>query len=251
MHVSKQQNSNTKQFGLFMRKIMNLEAPIEKEFLNRMTHEFKNPLTKIYSAAQLLYEMDSEEERRDLITLILNGSKKLIYLMNNFFEYSKNYDGLDKKEDDIITIINNVVSELDFFIGKKNHNISIIVPDQLKLKIDSFKMEVVIANLLNNAIKYTPPNGDIELKLEKCKTHIIISIKDNGIGFKKGDKSKLFRKFTVIKHNSRVNEDLYMEGTGLGLYLSKKIIEQHNGKIWAGSEGINKGSTFYIQLPLE
>ncbi|TFF63481.1 MAG: HAMP domain-containing histidine kinase [Promethearchaeota archaeon] len=254
MPVSESNNSINNQKIITIDKPMEKENQFDKELLNRMAHEFKSPLNQIYSAAQLLEDMESEKYKRELINFILDGSKRLIYLMNNFFEYSKddeNKSHINKKKEDIIPIIKNIVKDLYFFIESRKHHIILSLPDSLIINIDKFKIEQVISNLLNNSIKYTPPNGIIKLYLEKYDNYIIISIKDSGLGFKKEDIKKLFKKFTVIKHGIEIDEDLYIEGTGLGLYISKKVIDSHNGKIWAKSEGLNEGSTFYIKLPLE
>lgn len=253
MPVSESENSIKTQYVFKMNSVKTKDMIKDKEFLNKMAHEFKNPLTKIYSAAQLLQDMVSEEEKGELIDFILNGSKKLVYLMNNFFEYSKDKelsnDGLSKMQEDLVPIIDKVIRDLEFFINSRNHELILNLPDSLVVNIDSFKIEQVITNLLNNAIKFTPPNGTIEIKLEQDGKNIIFSIKDNGIGIKKNDLKKLFRKFSVIKSYPELNEDMFMEGTGLGLYLSKRIIESHNGEIWAESEGVNQGTSFFFKLP--
>ena len=87
--------------------------------------------------------------------------------------------------------------------------------------------------------------------MKKKQTHIVISVKDNGIGLTKKEIKKLFKKFTVLERGKALNHDDYMAGTGLGLYLSKKIIDSHGGKIWVKSEGVNQGSTFFIELPYD
>jgi signal transduction histidine kinase len=176
-----------------------------------------------------------------------------MYLMNNFFEYSREVESsekdLNKTQEDLVQIVKKVVRDLRFFINNRNHDLSLKMPEKLSVNIDKFKIEQVITNLLNNAIKYTPPNGSIEVKVEENTTHFIISIKDNGIGVEKEDLKNLFKKYSIISPNHERKDDIFMEGTGLGLYLSKKIVELHEGKIWAESEGLNKGTTFFVKLP--
>ena len=114
--------------------------------------------------------------------------------------------------------------------------------------VDRIKIEQVITNLLSNAIKYTPPKGEIYVKIYEENQWANISIKDNGIGLTKKEMKKLFKKFGKIDH-FRESFDVESEGTGLGLFISKQIVELHNGKILVESKGKNKGSTFKVSLP--
>ena len=102
--------------------------------------------------------------------------------------------------------------------------------------------------LITNAIKYTPPNGKIEIKTELKEDSVVVSVKDNGIGFTEKQKKMIFQQFGKIERYGK-GLDLGIDGTGLGLYISKRIVEAHEGKIWMESEGKNKGSTFYFTLP--
>ncbi len=103
---------------------------------------------------------------------------------------------------------------------------------------------------MRNAITYTPTNRIIKIQVKIKNKFIIVSIKDNGIGFTEMEKKQLFQQFTKIDR-SNFNIDLGVEGSGLGLYITKKIVELHGGEIWVESEGRNKGSIFYFSLPLK
>ena len=118
------------------------------------------------------------------------------------------------------------------------------------IKIVKEEIYEVITNLLSNAIKYTPLNGNIKIESEINDKDVIISIQDNGIGIEKKDKEQLFTKFGKIERYGQ-ELDVLIDGTGLGLYISKKIIELHGGKIWVESDGRNKGSTFFFSLPIK
>jgi len=123
------------------------------------------------------------------------------------------------------------------------------LPKKLYLWIDGDKIEQIIANLLSNAINYTPVKGNIWIKLEEIEDFIEISIKDTGIGLTKSEIKKLFIKFSRIERGLEEKKDIVLKGTGLGLYISKGIVELYDGKIWAESTGRNKGSTFIVRLP--
>jgi signal transduction histidine kinase len=107
----------------------------------------------------------------------------------------------------------------------------------------------VVLNLLSNAIKYTPPNGQITIKSRIQDGSFIVSVKDTGIGLTAEEKDKLFQKFGKIERYGQ-GLDVVSEGSGLGLYISKKIMELHGGTIWVESQGRSKGSTFNISLPI-
>ena len=111
------------------------------------------------------------------------------------------------------------------------------------------KIYDVINNLLSNAIKYSQKNSEIKIQSEIKDNFIVISVNDNGIGFTEEEKKKLFTQFGKIERYGQ-RFDVESEGTGLGLYIAKKIVELHGGKIWMESEGRNKGSTFYFSLPM-
>jgi len=114
---------------------------------------------------------------------------------------------------------------------------------------DKERIYEVIMNLLSNAIKYTPSNGQISIKSEIRDNNYVISVKDNGIGLIKDEKEKIFKKFGKIERYGK-GMDAVSKGSGLGLYISKKIIEFLGGNIWVESKGRDKGSTFYFSLQI-
>ena len=117
------------------------------------------------------------------------------------------------------------------------------------INIDKVRISEVIMNLLSNAIKYTPPKGTITIGLEMLNSHLDIKIIDTGIGFTLNEKRRIFKKFGKIERYGK-GMDIVSEGSRFGLYLSKEIINAHNGLIWVESEGKNKVSTFIIRIPL-
>ena len=119
----------------------------------------------------------------------------------------------------------------------------------MELDFEKEQIHQVINNLINNSIKYTPRNGKIQIKSQIQNENVLISVKDNGIGLSLSDKNQLFKQFGKIERFGQ-GLDVIPDGSGLGLYISKKIIELHGGEIWVESEGKNRGSTFYFTLPL-
>lgn len=131
---------------------------------------------------------------------------------------------------------------------KRNLYLNLNINEDFYIKIDKTRIEQVIINLLTNAIKYTPPKGNISISLEIQNDFIDLKIKDNGIGFTADEKKKIFKKFGKIERYGK-GMDIDTEGSGLGLYIAKEIVNAHKGIIWVDSNGRNKGSTFIIRLP--
>jgi signal transduction histidine kinase len=141
------------------------------------------------------------------------------------------------------------VKELMGYARVREQTIELKVIEDIYTKFDKERIYEVVSNLLLNAVKYTPIGGKISINSEIQDNYYIISIKDNGIGLTKEEKKHLFTQFGKIERYGQ-GWNVGIEGTGLGLYISKELVELHGGKIWAESEGRNKGSTFYFSLPI-
>ncbi|KKM66265.1 hypothetical protein LCGC14_1482910, partial [marine sediment metagenome] len=141
------------------------------------------------------------------------------------------------------------VNELNSLAAKREQSIILDIHDSLSVTFEKEEIHDVISNLLTNAIKYTPPKGRIKIKTKVQENFVITSVKDNGIGFSEDEKEKIFQQFGKIERYGQ-GFDLGINGTGLGLYISKKIVESHGGKIWIESEGKHKGSKFCYSLPI-
>jgi len=128
-------------------------------------------------------------------------------------------------------------------IENKNINLTIDTPSSLYVYMDKNLIERVLINLINNAIKFTPPKGEITVRCIKSNSKVTVSIKDTGCGIPKDDLEKIFQEF--YRADNPINREV--RGTGLGLSLVKRIIELHKEKIWVESE-INRGTTFYFTL---
>jgi histidine kinase len=128
----------------------------------------------------------------------------------------------------------------------KHLALNFITPGVTKLKFDKIRIAQVISNLLSNAIKYTDSGQvDVNINVDSNKKEVIVSIKDTGLGVSREDLAVLFSKFKQLKTFDRSKK-----GTGLGLVVSRGIVEAHGGRIWAESAGENLGSTFSFSIPL-
>jgi len=148
-------------------------------------------------------------------------------------------------------IINDCLDELSYLINEKNQEIILNINHEIMLNVDTTRIFTVFTNLISNAIKFTPDYGWIEISAKKMNEGYVFEVKDNGIGFTEEELGKLFKKFERIKQpipNESIN--IKDSGTGLGLYITKGIVDLHGGEIHADSDGHNKGSTFTFMLPI-
>jgi signal transduction histidine kinase len=225
------------------------------DLLNRLSHELKTPLTSIVSASDFLlnhYREIVEEDVINFLELIHRGGNRLKNLIENFITTScldLNKIELEKEPIDIIKIIRSCIEDLEPLIRERNLFIEMILPEKLILNLDEKRIREIILNVIVNAINNTPKKGKISIHLRESRDYIEISIKDTGVGLTKKELHDIFKKFGKIERYGK-DMDVYIEGPGLGLYISKKLVDLHNGEIWAESAGRNKGSTFIIRLPV-
>ncbi len=230
---------------------------IRSDLMSRVSHELKTPLMSIYGASELLIDYYSSQfnpETLDLLKIIERGSKRLDNLVKNMLDLAKiEFKVLEvqKGSENLSEIIRGCINDFTHLI--KNKDISLIahVPEILTVEVDRFRFEQVIINLLSNAIKNTPPKGTIEINLRKDGECAEMTIKDTGVGFTKEELTKIFEQFVKFRREDPGLEYLDIQGTGIGLFISKQIVELHEGKIWAESEGRNKGSIFIVRIPLK
>ena len=229
----------------------------KSEFVSIASHQLRTPVTAMKGYSSLLLE-DAygalPEKMKDPIEKIYHSSERLALMINDFLNVSKIEQGsmtytfvpLDLKK-----MVVDIVQDFHVAAGEKKLDVETDIPDGIKFNVvaDEGKIRQIISNLLDNAIKYTP-QGSVRVILKKEPTHgedgmILLQIKDTGIGLSQDDIHHLFGKFTRGAEGSKVNTS----GSGLGLYVAKKMMEEHKGNIWVDSEGKGKGSVFCIELP--
>jgi signal transduction histidine kinase len=137
---------------------------------------------------------------------------------------------------------------LEYKIKESNHQITLNLPPVCIVQADQLRIEEVVINLVTNAIKYTPRNGQVTVSLGETPTHVNFTVRDNGVGLTDDEKKILFTKFGSL-YRKQMEGKIETYGTGVGLFISKEIIDAHGGKIWAESEGRDKGSTFSFIIP--
>ncbi|MGL5354198.1 MAG: ATP-binding protein, partial [Clostridium sp.] len=227
---------------------------IKTEFIANVSHELRTPLNIILSTCKLLnIKIESStldnEYLIDKIYSIDKSSNRLLRLVNNILDVTKIETGFITahfKVQNIVEIVEDtVLSVVDF---AKSHNIDIVFDteeEEILTAIDSIMLERALLNLLSNSIKFTKPSGFIDVYIKTKSNNVIIIIKDTGIGIPESYLPFIFERFKQVDTSfTRANE-----GSGLGLFIVKGIIELHNGTIIVDSEE-NHGSTFTITLPI-
>jgi PAS domain S-box-containing protein len=228
---------------------------LKSEFIRRTSHELKTPLVSIKGFVDLLLDFHYDKLDKRIISIIFEikqGCIRLENLINDFLKTSELNSGkidLKATPNDLVTLIKNCVNELKALAMLREHTVVLDVHEKLMTRFEKDRIQTVVENLLINAIKYTPHSGRIEIKSKIEDYFIVISIKDNGIGFNEEEMGKIFEQFGKVERYGQ-GLDVQSDGSGLGLYISKKNIELHNGDIWVESEGRNKGSKFSFSLPI-
>jgi two-component system sensor histidine kinase VicK len=215
--------------------------------LRAVAHDLRNPLGGIASLSGVM--VDESEHDKDMqmqLALIKDTATDSLELINEILEATKNTsEDLKKQRVDVNAMLNNSVELLRFKAAEKHQQILLEGLDKsFDITINREKIWRVLSNLISNAIKFSPVDSAIRVKALQKKDHIVVSVIDQGIGIPDNMKEKVFNMFTDAKRPGTIGEKSF----GLGLSISKQIIEKHGGKIWFDSE-VNKGTTFYISLP--
>ena len=231
----------------------------KSEFLSIASHQLRAPLTAIKGYISMILEGTYgrlSERMKKPMENVYKSNERLIKLINDLLNISRIEAGKMKLELERISpedIIADVIQELKIKAGDKGLYLKFEKSESPlpKILIDKEKIRQVVLNIIDNAINYTEKGGiTIKSEIQNPKSEkesIIIKISDTGVGMTREEIDKIFQSFSRGTGGAR----LVAEGAGLGLYIARKFVEMHQGKIWAESEGKNKGSTFYIELPVK
>ena len=231
---------------------LKVHEKMQKEFINVASHELRTPIQPILGLSEVLYAKIKDTGQRQLLDTITRNAKRLQRLTDDILDVTKIESQslkLNKERFNLNDVITNVIDEMivnrEFKNEKSdddNNNIKLEYrPKDIFVEADRVRVTQVISNLLNNSIKFTK-EGKITITIEKKDDGevVVISIKDTGIGIDSEMFPKLFSKFASKSY----------QGTGLGLFICKSIVEAHDGKIWAENNNQEKkGATFYFTLP--
>jgi len=224
----------------------------QREFVANVSHELKTPITSIQGFAQAILDgtVNTKGAIKKAGEVILNETSRLHRLVTDLLILARLEAGTADLKKESVTINSLLQNTIEKFT---------IIAEKLKVKlIDEFganvsvlgdgdRLSQVFSNLIDNAIKFSPPNGNVEIRTYNEGKFILISIKDSGPGIKEDDKLKIFERFYQVDKSRKGGEG---RGVGLGLAITKQIMSAHGGEIWVESDGKN-GSTFIVKLPLE
>ncbi|MEO6289078.1 MAG: PAS domain S-box protein [Ginsengibacter sp.] len=215
------------------------------EFMAMASHELKTPLTIIHANLQVLQHTMRYDENNEFVNKALQQVDKLSNLILDLLDVSKIRTGkllLNFTDFDINLLVRNVIETLNH-ISLDHEIIFKTNKKQLLVRADMDRLEHVIINILTNAIKYSPGAKRIVVGTEIKDNHVLVKVKDLGIGIPPEDLLKIFGRFFRVRGLAST-----FSGSGVGLYISSEIIKRHGGNMWAKSN-LGKGSTFYFTIP--
>lgn len=228
-------------------------AQVKSEFLSNMSHELRTPLNSINGFSEVLYDETFgplNEKQKQYVNNVLSSGKHLLLLINQILDMAKVEAGkmtLSLSHFKMPILLNEISILVADLVHKNKLIISLEIAEELPIiEADELKVKEIIYNLLSNAIKFSQEGGEIGMKAIRVDSNIEIVIWDKGIGIAPENMEKIFEGFfRVDAPYSSVTE-----GTGLGLPLSKKLVELHGGELMVESKGINKGTLVRFTLPI-
>jgi len=223
----------------------------KSEFLANMSHELRTPLNAIIGFSEVLGERmfgELNEKQEEYLKDIHASGQHLLSLINDILDLSKIEAGrmeLELTDFNLPATLDNALTLVRERAGRRGIAVGLTVDERLEeIRADERKVRQVVLNLLSNAIKFTPEGGRIEVRAVPMDGSVEVSVSDTGVGIAAEDQEEIFEEFRQVGTAAKK-----VEGTGLGLALSRKFIELHGGRIWVESQ-IGAGSTFTFTVPI-
>ena len=224
---------------------------LKMDFIGIASHQLRTPLTAVVTYAHMLEENFGgklSDIQQSFVNVIITASRRMNELIGTLLNITRIEAGnirIDPKPTQIVNIIQEIVDEIKLEADSKRIKLKLENKSkQEQIKTDRLLVHEVFSNLLSNSVKYTPPGGNILITINERYNDIIISVKDNGYGIPIEDQRFIFTKF--FRSATAMKRDV--TGTGLGLYLTKILVDNLGGEIWFKSIK-NKGTTFFVSLP--
>lgn len=227
---------------------------MKSEFISVASHQLRTPLSAIKWVIKMLLDGDAgalNPEQQDLLDKGYRSNERMITLVNDLLNVSRIEEGRFQYQfsfEDITPILESVVAEVTPIAREKGIDVRLasVPPGLPKVKVDSNKLRLAIMNLIDNGLKYTPKGGSVTVRTKSDRKYMTVEVQDSGVGIPKKQQAQMFQKFfraaNVVK--------LQTEGSGLGLFIVKNIVERHGGKISFESEE-GAGTTFRFTLPVD
>ncbi len=227
----------------------------QREFLRIVSHDLRSPLTSMRGFADMLEsQMAGEltERQAYFVGKILAGISQMTSLVDNIqdagrYDPETGFYEIERSQCDLIDIVQRIVANHLVPAEKQELTVTVNASDDVPIiSADANMLERAITNLVDNAIKYTPNGGKIEVGVKRHGNDVLVYVQDNGFGIRPEDQRRLFERHTRIRRQ----EHNRVKGSGLGLFIVRSVAQRHGGNAWVESE-VGKGSTFYISIPLE
>lgn len=234
---------------------------LQKEFMSTVSHDLRNPLSAIQSISEILAEeMENGENTEELLqrhrqafNMINDSAKYMSEIISNLLDLSAIESGrvsLQKNEFDLVTLLRKVLPNFTNQAERKDIHIEATTPEHCVISADPNRVRQIMENLISNAIKYSPQGSEVLVGIypesTRVKNGVRFSVSDDGPGLSDQDKGKLFKRFQKLSATPTGGE----KSTGLGLYITKSLVEMHNGQIWVESKP-GTGATFNVELPVD
>lgn len=226
---------------------------LKDDFVSLASHELRTPMTVIRSYLYMAIQGKAGElntKQKFYLDRAYSSTVRLINLVNEMLNISRIESGrmsINIQKLDLLTLVNEVVFELKVRAQELGLTLGAIPSALPPVLADGDKIKEVLLNLIGNSFKFTPKGGSIAISFETKDEYVYIHVRDTGVGIPAGDQEKLFQKFSMIGSSYKVNKT-DVQGTGLGLFICKSIVELHKGTVTALSDGEGKGSTFTFSL---
>lgn len=221
----------------------------KNEFIAILAHELRNPLAPIVSSLDLLRLQSKDPELLQTVKGIEDNVLMMRRLLDDLLDaarISQRKFELKKELFDLRDVLRTSVAAVEGFAKSRRHTLTLSLPSEsIMIHGDPIRIRQIVMNLLNNACKYTEPGGKIEIHAEKRDNHGLIEVSDTGIGIDPSSIPQLFQPFKQMRQTMQQGT-----GLGIGLYLTKRLTEMHDGKIVVESRGVGTGSRFLVYLPL-
>lgn len=222
---------------------------MKNEFVNTVSHDLKNPINAITLAAELLERLGTlTPQQANMRDRILRTATYMNELVTDLLDLGRIEAGIDMVQEpvDMTILVAEVLADLHPQAEDKRQALTAVLPPTPTFTLgDIFRLRQLLLNLINNAIKYTPQNGRVEVKLKQSKSQVVLAISDNGVGIPAADLPFIFDKFYRVQNETTKD----IKGTGLGLAIVHSLVEAHSGQIRAHSVA-GQGSIFTVSLPL-
>ena len=220
------------------------------EFLATLAHELRNPIAPMLFSLALLQRTQPAEDQARSRAVIERQARHLVRLIDDLLDVSRFNRGLVELKREVVALgplVAQAVEAVTPAMERARHRLSVQIPEAPAwIDADPARVVQAVTNLLTNAAKYTPDQGEIRLSVRVADEKAHIALVDNGLGIEPADHDRVFEMFTQLPHTGKKAHG----GLGIGLSLVKRLVDMHGGAVGVRSAGLNQGSTFWIELPL-